>query len=150
MTTKLYEIINPSDPVRVESEDQTVACVAVALLGEGRYGLRNEDGDSVLPPLFLGGTEQWLASVGIASLDEYVETNASAIATVLESATLGSAKDFAFFKSAMAAIDDPAKRKAFREEWDDKKRSSENNICAWAHELAQRFRKRATERSAPS
>lgn len=147
---KVYELSNPSDAVHVEAEDTTVACVAVLLLGQGRYGLRDEHGETVLPLLFLGGLHQWLAARKITDLDTFLKANASAMADVLDTATLGSAKDFKFFKSAMAAIDDPVKRAAFREEWDDKKRSSTNNICAAAHRLAQRFRERAASPSTTS
>lgn len=140
---KLYEIINPSDEVHIEAADQMVACVAILFLGEGKYGLQNEHGESILPLFFFGGHEGWLAQRGVPDLPEYLVTNVDAIADVLDTATLGSARDYAFYKSAVEAIDDPVKREAFREQWDDKKRSSSNNICAAARSLARALRARA-------
>lgn len=56
-TTRIAEIINMSDPYTIRvGEDPMPACVAVLLLGEGRYSIRHEN-ESILPLFLFGGHE---------------------------------------------------------------------------------------------
>lgn len=47
-----YEIINPSDECYIESENETVACFCTLILGKGKYGLNNDNDETILPILF--------------------------------------------------------------------------------------------------
>lgn len=54
-----YEIINPSDEVFIEADSHEVACVAVACMGEGEYGLKEVGGDLEMPLLLFGTADKW-------------------------------------------------------------------------------------------
>jgi len=142
---KQYEIINPSDACTVEAEDSTVAAVAILLLSEGAYGCRDEEGNDFLPPLVFGGEEAvngWLESVGIGDLGEYVNEKREAIAAVLDSAMYGKFVDRRAYKKGLELIDDEAKRKEWRDAWEDDRRTSMTKICqaAWSYARALRAR----------
>jgi len=51
-----FEIVNPSDPYTIETDDFAAACVATILLGVGKYALDEKGGEKrQMPLLFLGG-----------------------------------------------------------------------------------------------
>lgn len=109
----LYEVVNPSDPVFLEAEDPLVAAVSTLLLGEGLYGCKTPEGAVVLPLLAFGGDaalESWCASKGIR-LDVFLHARKAEVASCLASAAL------------------PPGRK----------RSSLNDICGAARNLAARL-----------
>jgi hypothetical protein len=142
----IYEVINPSDEVTIESEDELVACVAILTLGNGKLGLTRADGGRSLPLFIFGGAEEWLAEKGIpvpGGFRDYLTARALDIAAVLESAMCCSAGTRA---AVLAAVgDDPAKRVEALARFNDTKRSSLNNICGAAHELAAAYRARHAE-----
>jgi hypothetical protein len=144
----LYEIINFSDSYTFEADDHEIAALAMILVSEGRYGCREVDdrgqeGKFTLPPLIFSGARAidtyFKAQFG-RTLDESIEllkaSRLEELAKCYESVVLGSAKDRLLFKSALDKIDDPAKKQAFLKEWDDKKRSSLNNIGAACQQMA--------------
>lgn len=45
---KKYEIINPSDKCFIYADDVRLAKIVCALLGEGWYGLRDENGEGIM------------------------------------------------------------------------------------------------------
>lgn len=54
-----FEIINPSDKAFMEASGLKVAAIAVTLVGNGMYALREVDGDAHVPMFMLGGAEEW-------------------------------------------------------------------------------------------
>jgi len=46
-----YEIINPSDKAFIEGDDFKALCIATIFLGDGFYGLQEENGDQHMPPV---------------------------------------------------------------------------------------------------
>lgn len=77
-----YEIINPSDECYIVAYDENIACVSVLLLGMGCYGLKDTDGNTVLPIFILGGADEWIDE-HIGNLEEFMLKNKSAIADCL-------------------------------------------------------------------
>jgi len=84
-----YEVVNPSDCCYVYSDDPRIAAVAVAVASRGKYGLRSESGESVLPILIFSDLGEWLAGIGIDpdGLSDFIDENATTIAEVLCSVT---------------------------------------------------------------
>lgn len=140
----IYNIINPSDRVSFEANDLRIAQVACLLLGEGQYGLRNEEGEEVLPILVFGGASEWLFENGFIEdpndhqgLNAFVEANKEALAAVLETTIVADtpaarekAKEFALQGDYLQGL----------QQWNDAKRSSMNDIAGRAFALARHFR----------
>lgn len=148
----LYEIINPSDPYTMETDDREAASLACLLLGSGRYALRSIGGDGWSTPLFIfGGSEEWWAKEFGYPLTEAVErVGRERIATALETVLIGDADDRTRMTDAMSFIDDPAKRQAFRDQQHDRARTSINNIGGRAYRMADSLRAAATPAGAAS
>lgn len=137
----LFEVINPSDSVTLEAEDVDVARAVCLLLGEGKYALNDENGEEVLPLLFLGGFEEWAAEHNF-DLGRICDTQRQAIIACLESASCCSLKDRRAIRAAVG--DDPTALARYN----DEKRSSLNDICGYASRIAARHRaKTETERT---
>lgn len=135
---KVYEIVNPSDKVLLQADDELTACVATLLLGQGKYGLRDQAGETVLSIMIFGGSDEWLAEKGITDLAAWVTDHRAELAAVYESAFYGSANELAALELALADLP-PDKRVAARKRYNEQKRTSMNNIgaaCAyWAEHL---------------
>ena len=114
-----YKIVNPSDPYTITADDRAVACVAVMLLGEGKYALKDEQDVTVLPLFLFGGDpEGWLLKEhSVANLGDFVNSRAGDIATALRTVKLPKGQ----------------------------RRSSLNDIGGRAKQLAKRFREIAAE-----
>ncbi len=74
---KKYEIINPSDKCFIHADDEMCAKVVCTLLGNGWYGLKDENGAAVML-LF----EE---AIPAEEVSDFVMKNAAQITTVLES-----------------------------------------------------------------
>jgi hypothetical protein len=137
----IYEIINPSDPYTLESDDFAVACLATLLIGEGRFALHAVGDQQQRMPIFLfGNPDGWLIQTFGKSLETFLEqTPPEALAACLDSVLIGSPQDRQTYQEGLALIDDPAKKKQWRDTWHDQHRSSMNDIGRWAHKLAERF-----------
>jgi hypothetical protein len=145
----IYEIINPSDAVTIEADDTVLASIAIIVLGNGQYGLYDEDGRTVLGIFALSTPEkliEWLRDNGVedTKMDEFYAKNGEEIATILESVVYGDISD----RKAIAALTESMTRsdrlKAMAK-YNDSKRSSMNDIGSAACELAKGFRKKAQE-----
>ena len=137
---KTYEIINPSDAVTITAESEAHACAAVLLLSEGAFGLKSEDGESVLPMFMFGGDpDAWFQEKHKISLRDILRQT-DEIATVLESAATCSLSKRRMYDLAIAAITDDERRNLFIADWDNESRSSLNAIATKAHRLAARLR----------
>jgi hypothetical protein len=158
-----YEVINPSDAVTFRAASLPAAFLAVMLVGGGKYAgepldekgrrITGEAADELAVPIFLfGGAQAWAHKhwpelVPPGSTDDWgsalIAAHRADLLEALRSFCTGSWADRALFESALAKIDDPAKRAAFVAEWDDKRRSSLNAITNRANAIADRLEKEA-------
>ena len=126
----IYEIANPSDAYTMKCDNFHVAAVAVAILGNGAYGIEGT------PVLF--GWDDWLKAQKL-DLDTFIPAHREQIALALESVLIGS-------KSAREEVDATLKRippdqhEAWLAERHDKRRSSMNDIGSKAQRLAKSLR----------
>ena len=144
-----YRIINPSDRVHIASDNELAACVAVALISNGDYGLRRcHDGREVMPIMGFDPSgrvsDWWLADPGIPNtgeaLDAFIEANRIAMADALDSVFYGSVEEMQAFELANAGVGFGAFI-ANKAEHNDRKRSSMNNIEAAALAYAVKLRR---------
>jgi hypothetical protein len=135
----IYEIVNPSDPYTLVSDDLMLAAAATLMLGEGRYGLKAQDETSVMPVLF-DRALQWLRGHGIPDFSAFIAANALAIASVLDSVLIGPSSDRRAIERVLALITDSVERAAARAAYHDERRSSMNDIGAYAGRLANTLR----------
>ena len=79
---KKYEIINPSDKCFIYAEDVRLAKIACIFLGQGWYGLLDENGEQVL-----GVFETFGSAIGIeeAKVGSFIAENMKALAEVFRS-----------------------------------------------------------------
>lgn len=146
----LYKIVNPSDPYTIEAYALDVAFVACLLLGDGQYAfdpLGTTDEARKLPSvpaLIFGGGEEWC----LLHLDKGFEQTVHDVLTdkrreladCLDSCVIGSASARLDFLKAMQGMADPAEREKYREERQDRLRSSLNDIGTRAYKLAAKYR----------
>lgn len=150
----IYEIINPSDAVTIEAEDSLLASVAVIILGEGAYGLYDEDDRAVLPIFRFSDPEKlmrWLSDNGISpdKIDEFYAKNGEEMATILESVVYGKVADRKAILAMTKNMTKTDKAKALAD-YNDEKRSSMNDIGTAALALAKVFRQKAAAAQAPT
>jgi len=141
----LYEIINPSDKMTIEADDDLVAALAGLNLGEGKIGIENEKGESVLPIFLLGGDAaliEWLKTVGIDSIDGLrpacVERK-DEISACLESIVYGGFTDRRGIMAVVEGMEHHEKLQAMAK-WNDEQRSSMNDYSKAAFQLAKAVR----------
>lgn len=145
----IYEIVNPSDACTIEAQDSVLASIAMIVLGNGQYGLYDEDGRTVLGIFALSKPEkliEWLRDNGVedTKMDEFYAKNGEEIATILESVVYGDIKDRKAITALTESMTKSDRLKALAK-YNDSKRSSMNDIGSAAFELAKGFRKKAKE-----
>ena len=148
-----YELINPSDPVTFTAPNYEAAAGAVIVVGQGHYGavLLDENGqkldgkEDLEVPMFLFGygVDEWKEKHGIESLEDFCAEHRLDIVRTLRTFCTGKPQERKLFFSALDFIDDPAKRQKFIKEWDDKQRSSLNDITNRAYEIADAIEEKA-------
>lgn len=143
----IYEIANPSDACTIEAEDSVLAAVAVLILGNGAYGLYDEDDRTVLPIFAFSGPErliEWLGSNGIqdGKSDEFFAKNGEEMAKILESIVYGKIADRKSI-TALAESMTTADRLRAIAKYNDSKRSSLSDISSACLALAKTFREKA-------
>lgn len=144
-----YEIVNPSDQAFFESPNLMLAGLVTIILSGGQYSAISEDDSASDVPFFMfGGWDEWWAENGDGGPSEMAgERHKEDLIKVLRSVCYGDLKERKLFDAALKAIDDPGKRKAFVEEWNDTHRSSLNNIMGRAHKIADDLEERLKENS---
>ena len=118
----VFEIINPSDKVLIQSESFEAACLVTLIAGDGKYALQEVGGEGRGMPMFLfGGSDKWYAekfgttaAQGVDAIDKEV------LAACFDSARIG---DISASK-----------------EQTDKDRSSLNNIAGYCWKYAEAIR----------
>ena len=136
----IFEIINPSDAVTLESDDPLVAAMATLVLSRGTYGLTDENDESVLPIFLFGGSEDWLKGHGIEDLGTYIDENWEAMAAVLETAVVGKMGKRKGIVAACEASGGDVKKALAA--WNEQQRTSMTDICGSAFKLAEHLRKK--------
>lgn len=137
---KIVELINPSDAITFEMDDVKVAGVAILILGRGAYGLSDADGD-IVPIMLFGSSEAWLKKEGI-NLEKFIHENCLPMAKFLETVCYGSIDQREAVDVACSRMT-PRKSEEHRRWWNDKRRSSLNDVGKGALALAKRFREMA-------
>lgn len=132
---KLFEVVNPSDPITFEADDPDIAKLAALMLGRGRFGVTSEDGEEVLPLYIFGMSEEEAERV-VAPLAEKGKTRDGKLALVaaLDSFAVCSLSSRKALRAALGNDREALKR------WNEEKRSSMNNICGAAAKLADSMR----------
>ncbi len=140
-----WELINPSDQITFTAESHELACIAVGLIGEGKYGATELEGAGASVPLWLfGGTDQYFQTTfGRKSFEDALDLcDKAAVADVYDSFLIASFRERAAFEEEMNALPE-IERPAFKADWQNKRRGSLNNICHHASLYAAHFRKLA-------
>lgn len=138
----VYEIINPSDAYTMKSDDPVAACCACLFLGEGRYALRDKEGESVCPLFILGGDPAaWFRDTFGITLDDAMASKRIAVADALDSVLIGG---FAAREEVESAIElmQPEDAEKWMAKRHDDRRSSMNDIGKRAKVLAKFFREK--------
>lgn len=140
----LYKIINPSDGVLLASDDDTLVAVTVLRVSEGTYGVKRLDTGADLSMYTFGGNAEMFRShlkeLGIDHLGDYIDANMERMADLLETVTYGiTAADYQELENHLNQF--PANQQlAERAKWNDKRRSSMNDIGWMCLENARRIR----------
>ena len=132
----IWEIINPSDKYTMVAESFEVAAVACCFLGNGQYGAEEVDGERRVPIFIYGDVDAWFHKQFGASFDECAERSQTEAAAALGTVIIGDAAGRDAYESGLALIDDPKKKKQWRDRWHDKRRSSMNDIGKRAQQLS--------------
>lgn len=91
----LFNIVNPHDPYTLEAPDLEIAANAIALIGQGQYGLHELSGDqSGNVPMFpIDGHDEWFTKQFgrdfAASLSYCMENRADELSKALASVFIG-------------------------------------------------------------
>lgn len=120
---QIYKVSNPSDPITLAAESDAVAACAGLMLGRGKFGVhRKEDGETVLPIFLLGGFEAWADEVQFDAGD--IPARWRELVACLRTVAVGEPpEDVRGDREKLAA-------------WNDKHRSSMNDISAAAQQVA--------------
>jgi hypothetical protein len=136
----VYEIVTISDPYTISAPEFSLAAAATLILGRGKLGLEDREGDTAMPLFIFDIPQEFLDAHFGGDLAEFVATNRIGIAESLDTVLIGTFALRRDYLAAMEAIDDPEKRKAFQDKWHDNHRTSMNDIGAAAWGLAARLR----------
>lgn len=145
----IYLITNPSDPVTFNTEDVARACAVTLVLGSGLFGVKDENGELVMPLFAFSGTARKVEEFFLYKFGQGIDAllaDTEATAAVLDTIATGSIESRKDYDRALAAITNEDERRKFMADWDDKHRSSMNAITEKAHKFAAQLRnKKAVE-----
>ncbi len=139
---KTYEIINPSDAYTLQAKDYNVACVCVAILGNGMYGISGSP--------IIKGWDMFFTGLGI-DLEKFIPERWAEMAECFDSVLIKTrtAEDRAAVEKQMEGMDTAARAK-FLDERHDRLRSSMNDIGGRAMALAARLRETKGQPKTPA
>lgn len=142
----LFSITNHQNDYTLESTSFELACLAVLLLGQGKYGLKQLDGNSEMPPLLLLETGEWVRKTFnkdfTAWLYESLKENSLAISEIMSSVLFGEPADREPFFDNLSTIQSEAKKTRWRKKWLMNRNPSYDDLCVWAWEYADFFKNR--------
>jgi len=133
----LCQIINPSDPYTLRTDDFIVAAVIIGILGRGQLGLTSADGEHSSPVLF--GWFKWLDEQGIGDMADYVDAHWEEMCDILDSVMIGGISEREDAESVARRIPEHELADWLRERHDHH-RSSMNDIGSAAAALAKLVR----------
>lgn len=111
----IYEVINPSDPYTIVTDDFRVAAVAACVLGNGAYGLASADGSQEMPPMLFGGEHTWFPQAFGKSFEGVLsEVNRADVAACLETIVLCGIHERRAYDEALALVEDAERREELR------------------------------------
>lgn len=88
-----YEIVNPSDPYTLETDNLEAAAVACFFLGSGKYALTDEEGNQAVPFFLFGGHDEWFKEHFGYGFEESIDrVDKQKLVEALESVSMGSEK----------------------------------------------------------
>jgi hypothetical protein len=138
---RLYELINPSDAICFETNDEEALNAGVLLLGGGWYGLIREDGVKTLPITPFGDEAEAAAKRVSGFLDQ--PDGPRRVAAALRTVLYCKMRDRLALDAALAGVPDEHRQAAIAK-FNDTKRTSLNDIGARALSLAEHFEKGPT------
>jgi len=166
MTLKIYKLVSPSDPITFEAPSDLVAGLTALSVGEGAYGVRGENDETVLPIFLLDrgdGILRWLSSHGtgietegdlMSLFEALLEVHTEAMARAMLSFLISEPEERQAIRDSLVdASVAVAHVKAFAADpeliylefvkriaaYNNEHRSSANDICGHAHELGHAF-----------
>lgn len=104
----LFEIINPHDPYTIAADDLEIAAVAICILGEGKYSLKELSGDkSAYVPMFpVSGQDEWFKKWFGRTFEESMlyasEQRTACLVKCLASVMIGDAKNRRAFEELLS------------------------------------------------
>lgn len=132
----IYEIINPSDPYTMAAKNPQVAKFCNILLGNGLYGLKDEEGNKVLGIVFTDEElEEILKKEFGEDISEFMKTHKDEINDCFNSVMIGNLKDRPAYDEIIRKMN-PADRNKYRKELLETKITSLNNIAEKAWRMA--------------
>jgi len=141
-----YELHNPSDPYTFLAPDKEVAALVIGLLSPAfGAGTQDDNEDNRVPIFIFGGYDEWYQEQFGRTPVDGLNARMKEVGEALQSFMLGRFVDRARYTAALDAIDDPEKRKAFIEKWQND-RSSLNNIGGAAHGIGEALLEKVIER----
>jgi len=131
-----YEVVNPSDKITFEADNDLVAGLMSLLLGDGRFGCINQDEKLILGIWLIdaeGNYNAWLESHGYSldSLQAAIDANVDALIRAFASLLVCSFDKRTSLVAELADNDDIAEACRTHNE---KHRTSMNNICGYGLE----------------
>lgn len=152
----VYEIINPSDKYHIIGE-RDVCCAATLILGQGLYGLDAVgvllgsdiyniistvvDSDS-MPVFIMGGAAEWFREKFGVELENFIDTHKPEIAKAMDSVMIGTLGERRLLEKLLAATPNETERESIINNWHEYRRSSMNDIRAWAVKYRDALRKK--------
>lgn len=140
-----YTLINPSDDYTLKASEPKVAVLATVLVGGGRYGLIDEQGNQVMPVFLIGGLDEWFTEQFGGTPNEHLKANWLSVAECLESFAICDIRERKLWAKGVEAMSESA-RSEWLAEWHDRHRTSMNDIGGRAMHYAKRMRDKAQGR----
>jgi len=132
---KLFTLINPSDPYTFKANSIEIAGVCACWLSPS-FGAECMEGDRETTPIIFGWDE-WLDDRGIDSA--WMKEHALEIADALDSFLIGDANFRADVESIMEMLPEE-KQQEWRDKWQERQRTSMNQVGERAYALAWQLR----------
>jgi|GEM_PF-1359505 len=138
----IFELINPSDAYTFHAEDVKVAQAVSLLAGGGSFGLTDENGEShsLLVALMGGAEADALLKSTFGYYYDFCTAHREEIADALDSVMPLDIPARRTFDAAIGMIQGPEERRQFREDTEDRERTSLNNIGAYCWAMAKHMR----------
>jgi len=134
----LYELINMSDKITFEASSDQVATICTLYLGNGSFGCDNEQGETVCD-LMAFGTEEMLKEL-YRKLDinptTFIAENTKDVVACYRSFAICRISDR---KAMMKIVEMGADKQKALAAWNEEKRTSLNDICQAAFDIAGRL-----------